>query len=182
MSATIHLAQYSLVGESVPAAEEAVVEEGLEFQAVATWKSTVDELQLTTTTWFWNNVGVTSPYQLLNDANNDPIWVIEARYTFSDVAWRYAQNGELITDYCGKRGQVDPSFTAPKANIFQLVPALREKGGEYVHFNNNGCYNPAQIRWGIGGRLMVIPNDRPGTYGDNSGSFDVKVTVFEFLP
>jgi hypothetical protein len=77
---------------------------------------------------------------------------------------------------------VDPSFTAPRANVFQLVPALREKGGANIQFNNNGCYNPARIRWGIGGRLMVIPNDRVGTYGDNSGSFDVKVTVVEPLP
>ena len=182
MNATIHLTQYTLVGESVPAAEETVVKEGPELQAVATWKSTVDELQLATTTWYWSNVGVTSPYQLLNDANNNPIWVIEAIYTFSDVAWRYAHNGEVITDYCGKHGQVDPSFTAPKANIFQLVPALREKGGANIRFNNNGCYNPARIRWDKGGRLMVIPNDRPGTYGDNSGSFDVKVAVVEFLP
>ena len=108
--------------------------------------------------------------------------MIDAIYTFTDVAWRYAQNGEVITDYCGKHGQVDPSFTAPNANIFQLVPALRERGGGNVRFNNNGCYNPARIRHGIGGRLALIPNDRPGTYDDNSGSFDVKVEVLEFLP
>jgi hypothetical protein len=83
--------------------------------------------------------------------------VVEAIYTFSDVT-RYAQNGEVITDCCGKHGQVNSSFTAPRANVFQLVSALREQGGANIRPNNNGCYNPARIRWGIGGRLMVIPN------------------------
>jgi len=183
VSTILNLTQYSLAGESLPDMKElddAAPE--LACEPVASWETTYDDLQLTTSSYYYNNVPVSAPFQFLNDSNNNPIWVIEARYTFSDVAWRYAQNGEVITDFCGKRGQVDSSFTAPKANIFQLVPALRERGGGNVRFNNNGCYNPALIRWGIGGRLMVIPNDRPGTYGDNSGSFDVKVDVLEFLP
>jgi len=134
------------------------------------------------TTYYYNNVPVRAPYQLLNDSSNNPIWVIDAIYSFSDIAWRYADNGEVITDFCGKRGQVDSSFTCSKANIFQLVPALREQGGANVCFTNNGCYNPGRVTYGVGGRLMVIPNDKWGTYGDNSGSFDVKVEVLQFRP
>src|SRR5262245_43200965 len=143
VNSTIFLNQYPLVGESAPASEDVALDAGLELQAVASWSNKIEELQVTATTWYWNNVSVTAPYQRLNDSANNPIWVIEAIYTFSDVAWRYAQNGEVITDYCGKHGLVDPSFTAPKANVFQLVPALREKGGANIRFNNNGCYNPA---------------------------------------
>ncbi len=152
----------------------------LEHKAVAKWEATIERVQLTT--YYWNNVPVTAPYQLLNDSGGNPIWVLEAIYTFSDVAWRYAHGGETITDFCGKHGQVDPSFTCSKSNIFQIVPALREKGGANISFVNNACYNPARIEYGVGGRLMVIPNDRWGTYEDNSGSFDVKVEVVKFLP
>lgn len=181
MSSIIHLSQYPLAVEAMHPMKmpgKGVVDP--ECKAVATWKTTIDKIQLTT--YYWNNVGVTAPYQLLNDSAGNPIWVIEAIYTFSDVAWRYARDGEVITDYCGKHGQVDSSFTCSKANIFQLVPALREKGGTNVCFVNNACYNPGRIEYGIGGRLMVIPNDRWGTYDDNSGSFDVKVEVVKFLP
>lgn len=180
MSSVIQLSQYPLSSDIMPtiAAHKGI--DTLEHKAVATWKTTIERTQLTT--YYWNNVPVTAPFQLLNDSDDNPIWVIEAIYTLSDVAWRYANGGEVITDFCGKRGQVDSSFTCSKANIFQLVPALRERGGANVCFPNNGCYNPGRIRYGIGGRLMLIPNDRWDTYDDNSGSFDVKVEVVEFLP
>lgn len=179
MTASIHLDLYSLASESMDAFR-ATAEDSIERQAVAEWRTTVEGSAVAS--YYWNNVGVTAPFQLLNDSSNNPIWVIEAIYTFSDVAWRYARNGEVIRDFCGTRGQVDSSFTCSKANVFQLVPALREKGGTNVCFVNNGCYNPGRIDYGIGGRLMVIPNDKWGTYGDNSGSFDVKVTVVKPLP
>ena len=146
--------------------------------AVATWETQIEQIQ--SQTYYFNNVGVTKPFQLLNDSNGNPIWVIEAIFTFSDVAWSYGS--ELITDHCGKRGQVDSDFTCPSANIFQLVPALRQRSGRNVCFVNNACYNPARVNYSIGGRLMVIPNDEWGTYGDNSGSFDVKVEVIKFQP
>jgi hypothetical protein len=181
MTSIIRLSQYTLASEAVPAFKAAGKGPAdLEYKAVATWQKTIGRVQLTT--YYWNNVPVTAPYQLLNDSSGNPIWIIEAIYTFSDVSWRYARDGEVITDFCGKRGQVDNSFTCPKSNIFQLVPAAREKGGGNVYFPNNGCYNPGRVRHGIGGRLMVIPNDRVGTYDDNSGAFDVKVEVVEFLP
>ncbi|MFH1302770.1 MAG: LecA/PA-IL family lectin [Planctomycetota bacterium] len=179
MTAQLHLGLYPLADESMDITR-ATPDDAIEHQAVAEWRTTVEGTAVAS--YYYNNVSVSKPYQLLNDSNNKPIWVIEALYTFSDVAWRYAHNGEVIHDFCGKRGQIDSSFTCKKANIFQLVPALREKGGTNVCFVNNGCYNPCRIEYGIGGRLMVIPNDRRGTYNDNSGSFDVKVTVVKPLP
>lgn len=77
--------------------------------AIATWTTQIEQIQ--SQTFYYNNVPVTAPYQLLNDSDGNPIWVIDAIYTFSDVSWRYAQSGEVITDYCGKRGQVDGEFT-----------------------------------------------------------------------
>ncbi len=179
MTTNFHLELYPLAAESMDAVH-ATAEETHEHQAIAEWRSAAEGVAVAT--YYYNNVPVFNPFQLLNDSNNNPIWVIEAIYTFSDVAWRYSHNGEIINDFCGKHGQVDSSFTCARANVFQLVPALRERGGANVCFVNNGCYNPGRINYGIGGRLMVIPNDRRGTYGDNSGSFDVKVTVVRPLP
>ena len=183
MNTAIHLTQYTLTGESMAAMKEpteGVLEQ--EHAAVATWRSTYDELQITTTSWYYPKLSVKAPMQFLNDEHGNPIWVIQAWYTFSNVAWRYAENGEFITDHCGKRGQVDSRFTAPKANIFQLLAALRERSGQDVIFNNGGCSNPGRFTWTIGGRLAVIVNDAQGAYGDNSGSFDLMVEVLEFLP
>lgn len=179
MNPLIHSGIYKLPGEPMEPETDAAAGQENGIKAAAHWRTVVDE-NLALDTYYYNNVGVTRPYQLLNDHNNNPIWVIEASFAFSDVGWRYANDSEVVTDYCGKRGQVDPSFLVSRANIFQLVPALRERSGTNVRFINNGCYNPAFVRWTIGGRLMVIPND--SYYSDNSGSFDVKVTVYEYLP
>jgi hypothetical protein len=179
MNKLIHTGIYRLPGDPLDLDSKVATNKENTIKAVAHWKSVVDE-NLVYDTHYYNNVGVTKPYQLLNDANNNPIWVIEASFTFSDVGWRYVGGGEVITDYCGKRGQVDGSFVVAAANVFQLVPALRERGGRNIRFINNGCYNPVFVRWTAGGRLMVIPND--SYYDDNSGSFDVKVTVIEYLP
>src|SRR5260221_284929 len=114
MSSLIHRVQYPLVAESMPS--ERRTERGdLEHRAVAAWTTTADRLE--STTYYWNNVGVTAPFQLLNDSSNQPIWVVDAIFTFSDVGWRYAPEGEVITDYCGHHGQVDPTFTCPRANV-----------------------------------------------------------------
>lgn len=179
MNALIHTGVYRLPGEPMDAATKVTEKEEGALRAAAHWKSGGDE-KLAYDTYYYNNVSVQRPYQLLNDVNNNPIWVHEASFTFSDVGWRYAPGSEVITDYCGKRGQFDSSFLVAPAYIFQLVPALREKGGTNVRFINNGCYNPAFIYWEAGGRLMVIPND--SYYADNSGSFDVKVTVYQYMP
>jgi hypothetical protein len=185
VTATIYLKQYSLAGETtqIEKSGESVLD--LERQAVATWETPYDELQLTTTTYYYNNVPVNRPFQHLNDPNNNPIYVVDVLYTFSDIAWRYAGDGEIIQDFCGKRGQVDAAFVCPNANIFQLVPALRPRGmseDSALYFANNGCFNPDRVFYNVGGRLLVIPNDRVGTYGDNGGAFDVKVEVVTFLP
>ena len=170
---------YRLPGDPIDVDPKLVANQEAGINAVAEWSSDVGD-DAVLNTYYYNNVPVTRPYQLLNDSSANPIWVIEATYTFSDVAWRYANGGEVITDFCGKRGQVDPAFVVASANIFQLVPALRERGGRNIRFINNGCYNPVNIRWTAGGRLMVIPND--SYYDDNTGSFDVKVRVIEYLP
>ena len=172
---------YELPGEKMEGGAKIAADQVVTIDAVASWKST-DDKGVRSETYYYNNVSVRHPYQQLN-VNGNPLWIIEAVLTFSDVGWNYGL-GEVITDNCGRRGQVDGSFVAPRANVFQLVPMVQERGGHNVIFNNNGCYNPLRVRWGIGGKLMIIPNDRntPGAYADNSGSFDVKVTVIERLP
>lgn len=174
------LYQYALPSEVLEVREEKGQINEVGINAVATWETQIEQIQ--SQTYYYNNVPVTAPFVLLNDSNGDPIWVIEAIFTFSDVRWRYARGGEVIKDFCGKRGQVDSDFTCRSANIFQLVPGLQQRGGKNVCFVNNACYNPALIKYSIGGRLMVIPNDKRGTYGDNSGAFDVKIEVIKFQP
>ena len=181
MNKLIHSNPYKLPGHPIDLAAKGTEHPETAIKAVAHWKSAADAT-LASDTYYYNNVPVTRPFQLLNDFNNNPIWVIEASFTFSDVGWRYGDDSEVITDYCGRHGAVDPRFIVPSANIFQLVPGLRERGGNNIGFINNGCYNPVFVRWTAGGRLMVVPNDAVGTYGDNSGSFDVLVTVYEYQP
>jgi hypothetical protein len=181
MNTLIHTRHYELPGNPIDLAAEGAEHQENALKAVAHWKSAA-AANLSFDTYFYNNVPVKFPFVLLNDSNNNPIWVISASYAFSDVGWRYADNSEVITDYCGHHGAVDPSFFVSRANVFQLVPALRERSGTNIAFVNNGCYNPGFFRWSIGGRLMIIPNDRVGAYGDNSGSFDLLVTVYEYLP
>ncbi len=170
---------YSSLPETVKDIEEKELPSyDYEKKAVAEWKVEIEKTRYVT--YYWNNVSVNRPYQLLNDSRGNPIWVITVDYTFSDVAWRYKPGGEVITDFCGRRGSISSDFRCRSAYIFQLVPALRLRDGTNVCFVNNGCYNPVRARDSRSGRLMVIPND--SKYSDNSGSFDVKATIIEPAP
>ena len=179
MTPALYVVRYSLPGEKMahPLKVKGKHHE-VGLLAVASWKYHMGNVAYDT--FYWSNIGVNDPFQLLNDSNNNPIWVVTADFSFSHIGWRYVGDGEVITDFCGKRGQIDGSNTCPKTNAFQLVPALREKGGDNVCFVNNACYAPARVDYATGGRLMVIPND--SYYDDNSGSFDVSVTVIKYLP
>jgi hypothetical protein len=172
---SIHLAQTAAEGRVLTGVQGVGEDTLAEVKAAASWTSLVDDVRLTTL--YYDNVRVDRIGTFLNDENNQPIHVIEAFYTFLDVAWFYDENGPLITDFCGEREFSDERWAAAFAFKYQLVPQLGA-----LYYINNGCLNPFRVFNPGGGRLTVIVNDLRRAFDDNRGSFDVKVDVVRFIP
>ena len=140
-------------------------------------------LDLGANTWMW----------LLRDKNRNPLFGTGMVIIFQRVDWYYAARSDArVTAECGREQKADGSFPCPKFNELQLVPSLfvpfNWKPGEAMtyYFNKHpNCDQPQSMRntdasvpIGAAGPAIIV-NDRKGTHGDNSGSFDVTLYLIK---